>query len=389
MRILHVISDLDPSHGGVAEAVRILLEYGAETVENEVVSVDAPGAEYLSRYKATIHALGPGRMTFGYAPALLPWLKENVPRFDGVIVHGMWQYIGYAVRQAAKGRIPYFVFPHGMLDPYFRRASPGKHIKKWPYWALVDYWVLRDAERVLFTCEAEAELAKESFWLHRWRPRVVPFGAVPSEGNPKKQRDRFLARFPELAGRRYLLFLGRIHPKKGCDLLVEAFAKMATRDAGLDLVIAGPDPGGWRPELESRLRARGLTERVHWPGMLTGDVKWGAFYAAEAFVLPSHQENFGIAVAEALSCGVPVLLSDKVNIAAEIERDEAGLMERDTADGTRRLLERWMALPLEERERMSARALECFSRRYDMREGAKAVVEVLREATADGRAGAG
>jgi glycosyltransferase involved in cell wall biosynthesis len=107
--------------------------------------------------------------------------------------------------------------------------------------------------------------------------------------------------------------------------------------------------------------------------MLRGDAKWGAFYAAEAFVLPSHQENFGIAVAEALACGRPVLLSDKVNIAADIAEDGAGLMEADTADGTERLLERWIALRDEEREAMAARALDCFQARYDMRENAKTV----------------
>jgi glycosyltransferase involved in cell wall biosynthesis len=94
-------------------------------------------------------------------------------------------------------------------------------------------------------------------------------------------------------------------------------------------------------------------------------------------VLPSHQENFGIAVAEALACGRPALLSDKVNIAAEIAADGAGLLEADTAEGTQRLLERWIAMPAAERDAMGARALACFQRRYDMRAGAKAIVEIF------------
>jgi glycosyltransferase involved in cell wall biosynthesis len=111
--------------------------------------------------------------------------------------------------------------------------------------------------------------------------------------------------------------------------------------------------------------------------MLQGDAKWGAFHAAEAFVLPSHQENFGIAVAEALACSKPVLLSDKVNIAAEIAADGAGLMEPDTQAGALRLLERWIAMPMAERRAMAARARECFQQRYDMRENAKKVVQVF------------
>ncbi len=141
--------------------------------------------------------------------------------------------------------------------------------------------------------------------------------------------------------------------------------------------MAGPDAQGWQERLEQAAQAAGVAEQVHWPGMLRGDAKWGAFRAAEAFVLPSHQENFGIAVAEALACGRPVLLSDKVNIAAEIVADGAGLIEPDTLEGTVRLLERWIALPAAEREAMAARALACFQTRYDMRAGAKAIVEAV------------
>jgi glycosyltransferase involved in cell wall biosynthesis len=115
--------------------------------------------------------------------------------------------------------------------------------------------------------------------------------------------------------------------------------------------------------------------------MLQGDAKWGAFYACEAFVLPSHQENFGVAVAEALACGRPVLLSDKVNIAAEIACDGAGIMEVDTAAGVERLLARWINLPAEERAAMSKRARECFRARYDMRENAKTIARIFEKSS--------
>jgi glycosyltransferase involved in cell wall biosynthesis len=111
--------------------------------------------------------------------------------------------------------------------------------------------------------------------------------------------------------------------------------------------------------------------------MLTGDVKWGAFFASEVFVLPSHQENFGIAVAEAMACGRAVLLADKVNIAAEIATDGAGLMEPDTQAGTDALLQRWIAMTPEERGAMGAQALETFGRRYDMRSNAETINRVF------------
>jgi glycosyltransferase involved in cell wall biosynthesis len=274
------------------------------------------------------------------------------------------------------------VFSHGMLDPYFKRAFPAKHLKKWLYWLAVEYWVLRGAWRVLFTSAEEAELATQSFRLHRWHPLVASLGAVPPTDEAEGQREAFFLLCPAVRSRRFLLFLGRIDPKKGCDLLIDAFAKLARQDPELDLVMAGPDPQNWRTELERKAEAGGAAGRVHWPGMLRGDAKWGAFRASEAFILPSHQENFGIAVAEALACAKPVLLSDKVNIAAEIGGDGAGLVEPDTAAGTARLLQRWIDLTAAQRAQMAERAGECFHERYDMRENAKTILrlfETLRE----------
>jgi glycosyltransferase involved in cell wall biosynthesis len=115
--------------------------------------------------------------------------------------------------------------------------------------------------------------------------------------------------------------------------------------------------------------------------MVTGDAKWGAFYGSEAFILPSHQENFGIAVAEALACGKPVLLADKVNIAEEIAEDGAGLMQLDTPDGTLKLLKGWIGMTVAERQRMAELAYQCFHRRYDMRENAKAIIRLFGTAT--------
>ena len=121
----------------------------------------------------------------------------------------------------------------------------------------------------------------------------------------------------------------------------------------------------------------GVSGRVVWTGMLTGALKWGAFHAAEAFVLPSHQENFGIAVAEALACGVPVLVSDKVNIWREIAEDRSGFVEPDTLEGTRRLLERWLAVPLEERNVLRETARRCFAARFEISRAAASLTQTL------------
>ena len=383
MRILHIIGTLSPEAGGPTESVRVLMSYGPIGYTGEVVTLDDPSAPFLKDMSFPVHALGPTRTKYGFNRKLLPWLRENRARFDGVVVNGLWQYCGFAAWRALSGNTPYVVFTHGMLDPYFKHAFPLKHIKKWLYWVPAEYRILRDAYRVLFTSTAEKRLAEQSFWLHRWNPYVVPYGASgPPPKDSRELEDAFFVKCPLVRGRRFLLFLGRIHKKKGCDLLIRAFAKVAKEDPELDLVMAGPDPQLWSAGLNEMAQKAGIGGRVYWPGMLTGDAKWGAFYASEAFVLPSHQENFGIAVAEALACGRPVLLADKVNIAEDIAEDRAGLMELDTADGTLHLLKRWIAMTPEERVAMGKRARQCFHDRYDMRENAKAIIRLFEAATA-------
>jgi len=377
MRILHIIGTISPEAGGPTESVRALLDFGPSRYEHEVVTLDDPAAPFLADFQVPIHALGPVSSVYAYSDKLVPWLVANRDRFDGVLVNGLWQHCGFAAQRALAGHTPYVVFTHGMLDPYFKRAFPLKHLKKWLYWLPVEYWVLRRAYRVLFTCAMEEKLAEESFWLHRWNPYVVAFGATGPVGDSELQKQTFFDLYPQVRERRFLLFLGRIHRKKGCDMLIDAFVKVATEAPGLDLVIAGPDQQQWQSSLMEIVARAGLSDRVHWTGMLKGDAKWGAFFASEAFILPSHQENFGMAVAEALACGRPVLLSDKVNIAPDIAEDGSGLMELDTDEGTLRLLRRWIEMPASEREAMGQRALATFEQRYDMRANAKAIVRIF------------
>jgi glycosyltransferase involved in cell wall biosynthesis len=182
-----------------------------------------------------------------------------------------------------------------------------------------------------------------------------------------------------LRDKRLLLFLSRLHPKKGCDNLIAAFAEVARRDPELRLVMAGPDQVGWQRDLVARARELGVGERIAWTGMLTGDAKWGAYRAAEAFVLPSHQENFGIVVAEALACGVPVLISDKVNIWREIAAAQAGLVRDDTTAGTTALLRAWIDTDCATRGRMRLNASRCFRQHFDLHTAIDRFHDLLRQ----------
>ena len=379
MRILNVIQSVNPVQGGPAEGLRQL----AGAVHGlghsiEVLTLDAPGDPWLADFPARTFPIGPVNTTYGYSPRLVPWLKQHAHEFDAVIIHGLWQYHGFAVWRALHGSdVPYFMYFHGMLDPWFKRRYPLKHLKKWLYWPWADYRVSRDAKAVLFTASEEARLAAQSFWLYRVNPSVVGYGLALDGHAESGRAEDFHRAFPETRGKRIVLFLGRIHTKKGCDLLVEAFAKLASTDPSLHLVMAGPDQTGLMAGLKALAAGCGIAGRVTWTGMLQGDLKWGALRAAEVFSLPSHQENFGIAVAEALAVGLPVLISERVNIWREIVDDGAGLADADDLAGTISTLQRWLAMEPQQRTLMRQRAGQCYQNRFRIDAAAERVIATI------------
>lgn len=381
MKLLHLIPSVDPRGGGPIEGVRRIHEaLLVQGHQGDLVSLDDPDADFVRDFPGQVTALGPSAGGYGYNTKLVPWLKAHGSDYDAVIVNGLWQYIGFAAWRALHGSdTPYFVYSHGMLDPWFKHQYPMKHLKKWLYWPWGEYRVLRDASAVIFTCEEERLLARESFWLYQCREVVGSYGTSAAPGNGQLLSEAFLRAYPELQGKRCLLFLGRLHEKKGCDLLIEAFGRFAATERDVHLVMAGPGEESLVRELKSRAAALGISNRVTWTGMLAGDMKWGAFYACEAFCLPSHQENFGIAVAEALACSRPVLISNKVNIWREIEADGAGIVETDTQEGTLALMRRWSALTPAELAAMRIAALKCFESRFQMEHVAEKLVQIVRD----------
>ncbi len=379
LKILQMVHTLDPSVGGVATSVlalsRALARHGHKI---DIVVLDEPFASWIEGVALNVHALGSGLTSYRYSRALLPWLRQHGGKYDRVIVNGMWQYLSFAAwRRYAGSSIPYYIFPHGMLDPWFRETFPLKHLKKWLYWPWAEYRVLRDAAAVIFTSEEERLLARKSFWLYRAREKVSPLGveAPPILPNAKSE---FLSRYPQLQNTRNLLFLGRLHPKKGCDILLEAFARVRSDDP-ISLIMAGPDQICWEKDLRRQVERLNLTSRVIFTGMLQGVMKQGAFASADAFVLPSHQENFGISVAEALAAGVPVLISNRVNIWREIDADQAGYVESDNVKGTTRLLQRWIDTAPDQRETIRQNARNCFERRFEIDRAVDSLLQILNE----------
>jgi glycosyltransferase involved in cell wall biosynthesis len=379
MKLLRLIRSLNPAGGGPMEGVRQITPHLTRlAVSTTVASLDAPDAPWLQEQSFQAIGLGPVANAYGYRAGLPERIRTLADHHDLVIIEGIWQYHAYATWRALRGSgIPYFVYPHGMLDPWFKRTYPLKHLKKWTYWPWADYRVLRDAEAVLFTTEQERLLARESFWLYQANEVVVGYGTSAPPADAERQRQAFLQRFPQLQSKRILLFLSRIHPKKGVDLLIEAFATVAANDSRLQLVIAGPDQVGWQAALQQRAADLGIGNRITWTGMLSGDLKWGAFRCADLFCLPSHQENFGIVVAEALACGLPVAIAEPVNTSSEVAAAGAGMVHADTVKGTSEALHQWLALADGEKQQMRLRGEQLFRERFDFASVATALVPIL------------
>jgi glycosyltransferase involved in cell wall biosynthesis len=381
MNILRSIHSLNPAIGGPMESVKqssALLASRGHRVE--IICLDAPTDPWIAEWPVPVHALGPGFGSYGYSSRFVPWIKEHRRQFDAVIIQGLWQYSSFGVWRALhKTSRPYFVFPHGMLDPWFKRTYPLKHLKKLLYWPWAEYQVLRDAAAVLFTSEDERRLAHESFRLYRCREIVVNYGTAAPDVDLAAAREEFLNGFPQLRDKSFFLFLGRLHEKKGCELLIDAFRALHAQDR--HLVMAGPCHD---ESYLQRLKQRAANLPVTFPGMLSGNLKWGAFAAADAFVLPSHQENFGIAVVESLACSTPVLISNKVNIWREITLTGGGFADEDDLAGTTRLLERWISTPAAQRADMRVKARKCFESRFEINRAVDSLLRVLREHRSSG-----
>lgn len=386
MRILFVIRTLNPAWGGPVQGFKNLsLQAQKHGLDVEVVCVDDPSSPWLKGWHLPVHAVGKGSLgMYGYSAQLDRWLAANIQKFDAVVVHSIWMYFSYAAWKAAKRhQVPYYLFIHGALDPWFQQYYPSKNLKKKIYWRLFESKVMRDAAAVLFTTEEEKQLAHNAFLPYQCNPAVVGYGITSPPGTQgavdrRAAMHEFSALYPALNGRKFCLYLSRIHEKKGIDLLLESYARLKNEYEDTALVMAGPGDPATVEKFQALSNQLGLQDRVLWTGPLYDAAKWAAMRAADMYILPSHQENFGISVVEALACNTPVLISNKVNIWREVEQESAGIVEPDTLEGTTRLLKRWAGLAQNQQDTMRTHARACYQRYFDIETNSRIFIELIR-----------
>ena len=243
-------------------------------------------------------------------------LDRLVPQCRLVHLHTVWTYPTWAAMKACRRHgVPYVVMPHGMLDPF---SLERKWLKKLLYGRLIEWPNLRRAKAMIYTHDAERQLAESSI-AGLPSGYIVPLGSdEPPQAGRNVLAEEFLCEHPHLRGRALVTFLSRLHPKKGLDLLIPAFADLVTRRPSAHLVLVGPGEESYVQRLRQLVDQLSIAECVTFIGPLEGRAKWAALAASNVFVLPSFQENFAIVVVEAQRMGVPVVLSRRVNIWEDI-----------------------------------------------------------------------
>lgn len=347
MRVLHVISGISPVSGGTATTLVALARAQqraglAVGVFTTFLHGSADGtAERLRADGIDVTEIGPAAPPLQRHPAIAPRLRETVASHDIVHIHALWEDVQHQAARVARALAkPYVITPHGMLDPWSLNQSKWK---KRIYLALRLRPNLNAASAIHYTSEIERDLAGPL----GLKPRTIvePNGVDLAEFENLPPCGAFRAKHSMLADggaqrRPIVLFLGRLHPKKGLDLLVPAFAQAAPADAVL--AIVGPDADGYADEVRAMAKQHGVVDRVLFTGMLRGRERVEAFVDSDLFALPSYQENFGVAVVEALAAGTPVVISDQVNIHREIAAAGVGGVVPTKVDALAQELGRWL-----------------------------------------------
>jgi len=367
MRVFRVIRSLNPAGGGpIFGLLQSIPYYTNLGIHTSVICFDAPSSPWLRNHSFPIFALGPVIGSYGYHPRILSSLKHLLAQADAVIVEGIWQYHAFSTWLALReSNVPYYVYPHGMLDPWFNRNKPFKRLKKAIYWLFFEQFLFRDAAGILFTTDQECFLSRTSFSPYQVHEFVVGYGAAKPVHPTNTEISDFLTRYPDLRNKSIYLFLGRLHPKKGLDLLIQSFATILSVTPSAHLVLAGPISLSYQRFLKELIQSLDISPSVTFCGHLQGANKYSAYSTADVFCLPSHQENFGVSVAEALSYGLPVIISDQVNIHEYVTQANAGFVHRDNLEATTSALLKWALMSQESRFKMSCNASTLFRKHFD------------------------
>jgi glycosyltransferase involved in cell wall biosynthesis len=341
--VLHVVPDISRAFGGPTQALLGYLAASLTAGIDAAVAAPQPPAEDLAWFRGqagdtSVHAFpawgrGPARLS----PALLSYLGTELRSVDVVHVHGLFNAIStLAARRCRRARVPYIIRPFGTLSRY--TFEHRRTILKLAYFSILDAPAIRAAGALHFTTVEERDEARRLAAV-----RAVPASVVPppwlSDAGSAANVGRRVARVREDSGPETVLFLSRLHRKKGLETLIDAWPAVRIERPTARLIIAGSGHADYERELRARVLRDGNDGSVHFTGFVTGAEKARWLAEADVFVLPSFHENFGVSVLEAVASGMPAVVSPDVQLAAVVEEHRLGaVVPRDPTTLARGIL---------------------------------------------------
>lgn len=318
MRILHVIPSIAKRYGGPSKAVLEMCRYqNLLGIKSEILTTHFPNEKIINLKNLTIYSFKSYLGRYNYSPNLRRWLKNNIKKYDIIHIHSVFCYTTFiACKLARKNNIPYIIRTIGQLIPW---CLNYKKLKKKIYLKLFEKRNLIKADAIHFTTNYEKDNTSNLFYKNSF---ILPLGTTSI---PNVSNKQFLNMFPQFKNKKIILFLSRIHPVKGLDILLASVKELLSCNKDLILVIAGTGKKQYLNKLKKKASLIS-NKQIFFIGFVDGMAKNALFSNSNMFILPSYSENFGIVVIEALSAGLPVAISDKVGIADDVRKANAGIV---------------------------------------------------------------
>lgn len=382
LKILHIIDRVDVESGGPIENLKIHFKlYKKLNVKADLLTVDKAYKIFGEQNNIKTYYISNSFLKYKYSINFRPWLKKNIKNYDAIIVNGLWVYNNLATYlEAQKYKIPYFLFTHGMLDPWFNKRYKIKKIKKYIYWKLVQSRVLQNASGVIFTNNEEYKLAKKSFKPFKVKKIIHSYGTIEKKiKNKRKLLFEFYKKFPGTKNKKIILYIGRFNEKKGCDILIKAFSQIKNFK-NLHLLMVGPvqKDNSYVNQLKKLIDEKKINKNVTWTGTLINDYKNLVYNISYVFCFPTHSENFGITIAESLSNKLPVITTNKTNIYKILKKNKIGFITNDNTRNIKKNLEMFLNLSKREYDRYKLNSYKCFQENFNLETNVEKFVSTLK-----------
>lgn len=319
MKVLHVIPSLATSYGGPSLAlINIKKALEMEGIKVSIVTTIDKG-ELAQEFSGSIHLFKKKFLkSYFYSSDLRDWVRKNLSKYDLIHIHSLFSYPStIAAYYARKYKVPFIIRPFGTLD---RESMRHHSLRKILHFAFFDRENLNQASLIHCTSHSEQE-EFQRFHL-KVKSQVIPLGIIPEEYSTSRKDLESCYGIPE--GKKVILFLSRIHPRKGLNLLMEALQILRGVRDDFIVLIAGSSQNHYMDKLKRMAKQKSLDKFIIWLGEVSGKKKMEVLHGSDLFVLPSYRESFGLVVIEAMASGLPVVISDRVAIHEVIKNAMAG-----------------------------------------------------------------